>query len=272
MNEGMADSLTSFERRAIAIARFVNERPRVKAIQSLFHRRVTQRWVKACLKNLLVIDGLEKVASYPRDRGILVCANHRSFFDQYAVMAILLDEYPWLNRVFFPIRSGFFYETWAGIAVNALIGGMAMYPPIFRDSTKSEHNRDAVARVIEELKVPGTIVGMHPEGTRGKGPDPYELLPGQPGVGEVIMKARPVVMPIFINGLGNDFGAQVVGNWGMGPRAGIPIVVCFGDPVDFGELMEGRPRPAQYKRVADRLMTVIAGLGEREKLVRAGRV
>jgi len=266
------DTLTPFERRAIALARFVNERPRVKAIQSRFHRGVTQRWVKACLRNLLVIDGLERVARYPRDRGILVCANHRSFFDQYAVMAILLDEFPWLQRVFFPIRSGFFYETWAGIAVNALIGGMAMYPPIFRDVSKSEHNRNAVAQVIEELKVPGTIVGMHPEGTRGKGPDPYELLPGQPGVGEVIMKARPLVMPIFLNGLGNDFGAQVLGNFGFGPRAGIPVVVCFGDPVDFGELMEGRPRPAQYKRVADHLMGVIAQLGEREKAIRAGRI
>jgi 1-acyl-sn-glycerol-3-phosphate acyltransferase len=267
----MSDVLSPFERRAIALARFVNERPPVKAVQSLFHRKVTQQWVKAVLKHVLVVDGLERVGKYPRDRGILICANHRSFFDQYAAMAILLDEFPWLNRVFFPIRSQFFYESWGGLAVNALIGGMAMYPPIFRDSSKAELNKDAVQRIIKELAVPGTIVGMHPEGTRGKGPDPYELLPGQPGVGEVIMKARPVVMPIFINGLGNDFFAQIAGNWGIGPRAKIPVVVCFGDPVDFGELLESRPRPAQYKRVADHLMRELARLGEREKTIRAGQ-
>jgi 1-acyl-sn-glycerol-3-phosphate acyltransferase len=267
----MADVLSPFERRAVALARFVNERPGPKAVQSLFHRAIGRRWVKACLDNLFVVDGLEKIAAYPRDRGILVCANHRSFFDQYAVMSLLLDAYPWMKRIAFPVRSNFFYESWAGIAVNALIGGMAMYPPIFREAAKAELNRDAVQRIVAMLQIPGMVVGMHPEGTRGKGPDPYTLLPAQPGVGEVVMKADPVVMPVFINGLGNDMAAQIAGNWGIGPRAGIPVVVCFGDPVDFGELLASRPRPAQYKRVADHLLRQIAALGEREKHIRAGR-
>ena len=45
---------------------------------------------------------------------------------------------------------------------------------------------------------------MHPEGTRGKGPDPYEFLPAQPGVGKLALVAQPIVIPAFILGLGNN--------------------------------------------------------------------
>mgnify|MGYP001480307136 CR=1 FL=1 len=37
---------------------------------------------------------------------------------------------------------------------------------------------------------PGTVVGLHPEGTRGKGPDPYTFLPAQPGVGKLALVAE----------------------------------------------------------------------------------
>ena len=57
---------------------------------------------------------------------------------------------------------------------------------------------------------------MHPEGTRGKGPDPYELLPAQPGVGKLALVGKPVVIPAFILGLGNDIVEDVRLNFTQG--------------------------------------------------------
>ena len=37
-----------------------------------------------------------------------------------------------------------------------------------------------------------------------------------------------------------------------------------------GALAEGRPRPAQYKRVADHILAEIGKLGEQERAIRAG--
>jgi hypothetical protein len=89
-------------------------------------------------------------------------------------------------------------------------------------------------------------------------------------VGEVVMKARPIVVPVFINGLINDLAEQVASNFRRGDRRGTPIVCVFGDPVDFGDLLDGTPRPAQYKRVADRILADIRALGDRERAIRGG--
>ena len=57
--------------------------------------------------------------------------------------------------------------------------------------SRCEGARCAVARCIEELNREdiGTVMGLHPEGTRGKGADPYTFLPAQPGVGRIALGA-----------------------------------------------------------------------------------
>jgi 1-acyl-sn-glycerol-3-phosphate acyltransferase len=262
-------SLSRFEKTALAISKLANETRAGKRLQTLFLRSVSQTWVAPSIKNLLHVDGEEHLHALAPDRGILLCANHRSFFDQYVIMSVLVARTRLVKKMYFPVRSNFFYETWSGIAVNALIGGLAMYPPIFRDPAKAAETRATIDRVTDLLAEPGVIIGMHPEGTRGKGDDPYQLLPGQPGVGQVIMKARPIVLPIFINGLGNDLGRQILANYRGGGRTGTPIFLCFGPPLELGDLLAARARPAQYKRVVDRVMDAIQALGQREKTLRA---
>ena len=254
---------------ALAVCRFVNEKPAAKRAQTLYHRTLGNRFVQACIGRRLRIDpvGLERVVNLHPDRGVLLCANHRSFFDQYALMSILYSEARWPERVYFPVRSNYFYEEWSGLLVNGLIGGFVMYPPIYRDAARSSENKLSIEKLAEVLDHPGTIVGMHPEGTRGKGPDPYQLLPAQPGIGQIIMRSRPIVLPAFINGIGNDMKQEVVDNYKRPPAR--PINVVFGDPVELGALLDGTPRPAQYKRVADRVLAAIAALGERERQLRA---
>jgi 1-acyl-sn-glycerol-3-phosphate acyltransferase len=110
-------------------------------------------------------------------------------------------------------------------------------------------------------------VGVHPEGTRKKDDDPYTFLPAQSGVGRVVRKARVPVFPVFVNGLLNDLVTQVKGGvLGNGP----PIHVVFGEPIDFGGLLDAPESPATYKKISERCMEVIGGLGQEEKALRAG--
>ena len=48
----------------------------------------------------------------------------------------------------------------------------------------------ALEKMVEIVKQPGNVLGMHPEGTRGKGDDPYTFLPAQPGVGKLALVAQ----------------------------------------------------------------------------------
>jgi 1-acyl-sn-glycerol-3-phosphate acyltransferase len=258
--------LTPFERAVLRLCRFANENPTAKHVQRLHHRYVGGPFVRAMTGRSLRIEGLAEVCALDPPGGVLLCANHRSFFDQYVIAAQLEGKAPWMQRLFFPVRSNYFYETVGGVLINAAIGGLVMYPPIFRDARKSDWNKSAMESIAGLLRQPGNVVGMHPEGTRGKGPDPYELLPAQPGVGQVIMRARPTVLPIWINGMGNDVVRQIANNFTRRPEE---VVILFGQPVEFGDLLGGTPRPAQYKRVADRVRNEIIKLGERARAQRS---
>src|SRR5690606_13649195 len=115
----------------------------------------------------------------------------------------------------------------------------------------------------------GNVLGMHPEGTRGKGDDPYTFLSAQPGVGKLALVAQPVVIPAFILGLGNNIVEDIKWNFSKDARRTHAVITVFGNPIDYGDLLAERPRPALYKKTADRFMAEIKKLSEREKQLRA---
>lgn len=251
------------ERRVVAVCQHINERPGPKRLQGLYHRAIGMRWIEYCTRNLLDLREFHHATELRPKHGVILCSNHRSFFDMYVISTILRTRrVPWVRDMFFPVRSPFFYESWSGLAVNLAMGGGAMYPPIFRDPTKAELNKRSVERVVSFLQEPGVVVGMHPEGTRGKGDDPFELLPAQPGVGQMALQARVDVLPIWINGLGNDIAGQLLANFRDGGRGADRIEVVFGEPVELDDLFDQQPRAALYKRAADRILDRIRVLGE----------
>lgn len=268
----MADTspaLSSVERAALALGRFVNERQQFKQWQITFLNALTRTWVRAAIASRVYADGIDWLLRAQPDRGILLAANHRSFFDMYIIMLALFEQRPaWIRGLYFPVRSNFFYEHPAGVALNYVVGAGVMYPPIFRDAAKADLNKDALDRVARVLATPGTVVGVHPEGTRGKGPDPYELLPAQPGVGQMVLQGKPIVVPVFINGLGNDIRHSVTDTFRADARRQHPIIICMGEPLDYSELTQKKPRAALYKRCSDKMMAAIRELGERERSIR----
>ena len=267
----MADApLTPVERLALRFAEVSNEDPRGKWLQTRFLRGVSYVWVRAVLANRMFVEGLEDLMALRPETGVMLVSNHRSFFDQYAMLlACYMWPVHWAKRLFFPVRSNFFYDKPLGILVNAAVAGGAMYPPIFRQAERRALNDEALEKMVEILRTPGNVVGMHPEGTRGKGPDPYQFLPAQPGVGKVALLARPVVIPAFIHGLGNNFADDIRSNFTRDARRGHAVITVFGAPIDYADLCAEKPRPALYKRCADRFMAAIRPLAERERALRA---
>ncbi|MHB8876004.1 MAG: lysophospholipid acyltransferase family protein [Myxococcaceae bacterium] len=259
--------LTLAERVALRCGRFVNENPGPKAAAMWFTRLATSRYMTLVSGARMTLLGIEKMKALRPDRGVVLASNHRSFFDMYMVLTHLSKHADYCVRPYFPVRSTFFYEHPLGVLVNAAASSMAMFPPVYRDPEKAEATRAGLDFIAAELGRPGTVVGIHPEGTRGKGPDPYELLPAEPGFGRVVLQARPIVIPIFVNGLSSDFlkecGSTVVG-------IGIPIIIAFGAPVDLSEFDGADPhRLRPQVQVGRKVLAEIARLAEAEKVLRA---
>lgn len=262
--------LTRIERLAVRFAELANKDPRGKWLQTQFLRGVSYVWVRAGIARRVLVEGLDDLLALRPDTGVMLVSNHRSFFDQYVMLlACYMGPVPWAKRLFFPVRSNFFYDQPLGIMVNAAVAGGAMYPPIYRQTDRRALNDDALDRMVEIVRGRGNVLGMHPEGTRGKGPDPYKFLPAQPGVGKLALIAQPTVIPAFIHGLGNSALDDIRFNFSSEARRSRAIVTVFGPPVDYRDLCAEKPRPTLYKKCADRFMAEVGKLANREQALRA---
>jgi 1-acyl-sn-glycerol-3-phosphate acyltransferase len=224
-------------------------------------------WIHLSTYNIMNVYGLEHVEAAAHDRPLLLVANHRSFFDMYAVSTVLFRNTRWPKRLFFPVRGRFFYQSPLGLLVNLIMGWWSMYPPFFGTGDHPLPEKRAFDKfsfeVLAELARlgPGNIIGFHPEGTRNKGDDPYSFLRAQPGIGKLIMEAQPQVIPVFIAGLCNSLPKQVARNWN---REEV-IRIHFGELIDLSEHLTKPDRLRTHKEIADAVMGKIAELGERDR-------
>ncbi len=263
------ERLEAFERFALEVGRFVNERDLSKKLQYRFIRNVSMPWMKPFMSRRTYVDNVDWLIAPPSDRGVVFACNHRSFFDSYLYLfALYAGGAKWPRKVYFPVRSDFFYDQPLGVMVNLMIGAGCMYPPIYRDTEKRALNADALERIGTFLQQPHSMVGLHPEGKRNQG-DPYDLLPAQPGIGQIVLKSKPLVVPVFVNGLSNDFVESLRASFRPEAKQESPIIISFGDPVDYDEFLDSKPRAALYKRCADKIGKAIAQCGQREKELRS---
>jgi 1-acyl-sn-glycerol-3-phosphate acyltransferase len=232
-------------------------------------------WIHLSTYNIMNVYGLEHIEAASRERPLLLVANHRSFFDMYAVSTVLFHNTTWCKQLFFPVRGRFFYQHPLGLFVNLIMGWWSMYPPFFATGDHPIPEKRAFDkfsfRVLTELARtgPGNVIGFHPEGTRNKSDDPYSFLRAQPGVGKLIMDAKPQVIPVFIAGLCNNLPRQVARNWN---REDV-IRIHFGPQIDLSEHLHKPDRLRTHKEIADFVMEKIAELAQqdRSKNVSAGR-
>ena len=256
--------LNPLERVGFRIAHLMNG-PTWKPLWTFLQRHVGSLWIRICTYNLMNVFGLDNIIGSDRSRPLLLVANHRSFFDMYTVSSVMFRQTDLKMRLFFPVRGKFFYTQPIGWLVNLVMGWWAMYPPFFRES-KEAHKREFDKFSMETLvdicrEGAGTVIGFHPEGKRNLSDDPYHFFPAQPGVGAVVRKAKPQVIPVFVAGLGNNLLTQVLGNGLGGPK----IRIWFGEPVDLSGFYEKDDRLRTHKEISDFLMSKVAELGERDR-------
>ncbi len=253
--------LTRLERAQIRLVRASLQPGVADRTIRLLQRTVGQRWILAATAKLRRVHGLERLPAWDPAGSVILVANHRSFFDLYVTTAELVARgLP--QRILFPVRSTFFYDHPLGPAVNGLMSFFAMYPPIFRERKRAALNLASLDEVAGLLRRGGFFVGLHPEGTRKKDDDPYTFLPAQSGVGRIVRKSRVPVVPVFVNGLGNDMVEQVVS--GLTGK-GRPIRIVFGAPIDFGALLRAPLGPKTYRRIAEKCLEAIGALGQEER-------
>jgi 1-acyl-sn-glycerol-3-phosphate acyltransferase len=225
-------------------------------------RHIGSLWIYLATYNLMKVYGLEHFEAASAERPLLLVANHRSFFDMYAVSSVLFRRTRRPMKLFFPVRAKFFYQKLSGMMVNFLAGWWSMYPPIFGENEKRVFDKYSMRRLTELCRSGAAhVVGFHPEGARNLNSDPYSYLRAQPGVGKLIKDAAPQVIPVFIAGLGNKVLRQINANW----NGGEPVRIHFGPPLELSAFLAKKDHVRTYKEISDFVMTKIAELGEKDR-------
>lgn len=233
-----------------------------KALWTAYQRLVGAQLVAWALGARLRVHGLEHLRAVSRDRPLLLTANHRSYFDLFVVSSVLLRQLPGPWRLFFPVRGRYCYRSVAGALLNGAGAGWSMYPPFFREPGTHDFDRRMLERLVALLRQGrGHVVGFHPEGTRNRDADPHTLLRPHPGVGEIILAARPQIVPVFVAGLGNNARALIRATY----RGGGPVRVHFGPALPDDAFRGLPPRARSYLVVANVVMQQVARLAEEDR-------
>jgi 1-acyl-sn-glycerol-3-phosphate acyltransferase len=228
-------------------------------------KHIGRRWIDLATYRLRHLHHWERFPKLAANESCILVCNHRSFFDLYVVTVQLL-QCGVQQRIVYPVRANFFYDSVAGTIVNGAMSFFAMYPPMFRDRSRSQLNMMGLDELSWLLQKGGFMVGFHPEGTRNKA-DPHQLLPARTGIGRLVHKARVAVVPVFTNGLlPDDLPRQIRSNF---DGTGIPIHTVLGEPIDFGGLLDQPASQGVYKRIANKTRDALMQLGHEEALIRA---
>lgn len=259
----LLESLSRNERMTFELGNLLARRG-LTPLGSAYTTAVMGALIWSCGGQRLDVEGLEHLEPFGKNDSLLVVANHRSFFDFFVISYVLYFRTNLSRRMLYPTRSTFFYDHPVGTVMNLAMSAGRMFPPIMRDQHKREFNRWSLERCIEELNGrgdgPGTVLCVHPEGTRNKGPDPLAFLPAQPGAGRLALAAKTTI-PVFILGMSNSLGTEFVWNWtNPSPHR---IAVRFGAPMNFDDLRPKANTLRAQKLAADRCMERIGELGRR---------
>ncbi len=183
------------------------------------------------------IHGFEPIQTLRAPQGLIMVSNHRSFFDMFVISTVINRRTSLMQRITFPVRSNFYYTHPLGAALNLAISGASMWPPVFRDDRRRLLNPIGMDQLAATLKT-GVAIGLHPEGKRNKGSDPYDFLPAKPGLGQLLSRVHQdtVVLPVFIAGLSNEVLVEFKRNRKPPGQRGEPVRMRFAKPLHARDL------------------------------------
>ncbi|MGK2961589.1 MAG: lysophospholipid acyltransferase family protein [Gemmatimonadaceae bacterium] len=242
--------------------------PALSSISTWLGRNVARREFELLLGNLLEEHNFERLRDADYDKSILVCANHRSYVDNFAVAIRAMKHIPPNVRLIAPARTeGLFDKPW-GIFVNFFLTFMNMYPPVIRSSRGAMWGK-RVIQILTDLLLKGRLaLFIHPEGGRNKGSDPYDLMPAKPGLGKIIHQSKATVFPVFLQGFPRSPKAFIRANYGKGASSQPLVHAVMGEPLDFSAERALPASPEVYRAIGRRLMDAIVAASAEEKEIR----
>ena len=176
----------------------------------------------------------EKIKESWKEGGVLIVANHASYFDPPVIGVSYGKKTAFLARKTL-FKKGFF--GWLYPKLNAI--------PVDQDGP----DMSSLKRIIKELKN-GNPVLIFPEGQRSVD---GTILPGEAGVGLVIAKSKAPVLPMRIFGAFEAFprGAKI-------PKFFTKITVSVGDMITFDKDQLKTKTRESYQNLSDCVMNAIA--------------
>ncbi|GAA3793058.1 lysophospholipid acyltransferase family protein [Streptomyces chiangmaiensis] len=197
------------------------------------------------------IEGLEHV---PADGPAIVAGNHLSFSDHFLMPAILK------RRITFLAKAEYF--TGPGIKGRLTAAFFRSAGQIPVDRSGKDAGQAAIREGLGVLEK-GELLGVYPEGTRSHDGRLYK---GKVGVAVMALKARVPVIPCAMIG---TFEAQPPGQ--VIPNIH-PVVIRFGEPLDFSRYAGMENEKAVLRAVTDEIMYAILSLSEQEYVDRYAAV
>jgi 1-acyl-sn-glycerol-3-phosphate acyltransferase len=261
-------ALTPVERFNFKVTSRINHSPTLRRPMTRFQAKFYKWWIELGTSRTVLDHGFENFNKIDPSRGVLVVVNHRTFYDQFVIVARLFRIYGPHHSIYFPVRANFFYDNPLGLLVNMPFAMCAMYPPIVRDARRRQWNLYATDLMVDMLRDPQNMIGFHPEGTRNQGPDPYELLPAKPGCGELIYRSNPNVVPVFLQGF-KSVGQMFKRNLGNSNQRKPLVHMVMGEPMDFSEALKLEASKKTYLHISRKVMEMIVELSQREREIRA---
>ncbi|MFF4760926.1 lysophospholipid acyltransferase family protein [Streptomyces sp. NPDC001292] len=189
------------------------------------------------------IEGLEHV---PASGAAIVAGNHLSFSDHFLMPAILK------RRITFLAKAEYFTGPGVKGRLTAAFFRSAGQIPV--DRSGKEAGQAAIREGLGVLRK-GELLGIYPEGTRSHDGRLYK---GKVGVAVMALKAGVPVVPCAMIG---TFEAQPPGKVIPRPH---PIVIRFGEPLDFSRYAGMENEKAILRAATDEIMYAILSLSEQE--------
>ena len=178
----------------------------------------------------------------PHGTGFFLLSNHISILDGQIISMMTFPRTYW-----YPSKAAFYGTTLRGLGYTVLTG--------FKSFPVRRGERDYRAmELIEDLLRRGESVLLFPEGTRSLD---GTLGEGKLGVGKIIHDAQPMVVPTYLEGLG-----ELLGDGTGVPRTGRRSHVIFGDPLELDDLYDLPAGVDASRAIVERVMGAIADLRE----------
>ncbi len=207
------------------------------------------------------VEGVENIPE--EHQNILYCLNHNSILDNFAFESAVYCPKMFFKPEYLPVqladRKVFFGEPGSRKLKDRVLGLLGKHFLSHLRAVPVDRKKGDLSQVDEWAELlKNNIVVVFPEGTRSR---TGEIGKGKPGVGKLILQARPTVIPVRMTGM-----REIMGVGKILPGMFQSLRIIIGKPMDLSEHLE-KPLPDTieeqldaYKAISETVLDAIKAL------------